>query len=121
MKRSSRTDSSEQLEEMQRSVRQMKCSSGETVCECPGEGYLPMQPEARTYNICRFSFPMSYSHPRCHVNVLYDRAVRFAGRLSRCVAPGLRLQGEVFSRKLADARINLCVVLGGQSVRGAWP
>ena len=27
---------------------------------------------------CRFSFLMSYSHPRCHMDVIYDRAVRFA-------------------------------------------
>jgi hypothetical protein len=42
---------------------------------------LPVH-KAALSTTCGFSFLMSYSHPQCHVDVIYDRTVRFAAARS---------------------------------------
>ena len=48
---------------------------------------------------CRFSFLMSYSHPQCHVDVIYDSAVRFEAPCSGVSIGSVR---SVALTRLAD-------------------
>lgn len=42
---------------------------------------------------CRFSFLVSYSHPQCHVSVIYDRAVRLDAPRSGVSITSMRRAG----------------------------